>query len=131
MDGVAVDTTQLHEWSVVLGHAARDCPEEVKKVTGRGCNNIKQEWKRRWSGHAHLPHLPHTINYDVTRKGDIITGEVGPDRLKGGQAPLAAIIEYGQGANAPIPGGAPALEMEAPRYERALANLGVELLDET
>jgi hypothetical protein len=125
-----VDTTQLRAWSATLNRAADECPEEAKKVVGKGCNNIKKDWQRRWTGLSHAPALPYAISYDVTQAGDVITGEVGPDKNKR-QGALGNLIEFGSINNPPHPGGAPALDAEGPRFERALADLGVDLLGET
>ena len=110
--------------------ADRDAVPEAKKVTGRGCLNIKNDWKARWTGLKALPGLPRTITYDVTAGRDWILGEVGPDHRRGGQATLAHIPEYGMPQkNTPAhPGGRPALDAEEPRYERAVEALGEDLL---
>lgn len=98
---------------------------KVQRRVNRGAFNIKRDWKQRWEGHDHIPHLPNAISYDVTRRGDFIGSEIGPDKEKR-QGPLGNIIEFGSpdGRNAPIPGGVPALESEEPRFVESLANLG-------
>jgi hypothetical protein len=110
-----------------LDRAARVAPEETRKVTQKALLNIKQGWQRRWTGHPHLRALPSTITYDSKQTGDRIDGEVGPDRTRVA-AKLANIAEYGSRNNAPVPGGAPALEEERPRYERALGDVAVRSL---
>jgi hypothetical protein len=97
-------------------------PRVAKRVS-RGCLNIKRDWKDRWEGHDHIPHLPDAISYDVTRKPDWVGGEVGPDKHRR-QGPLGNIIEFGTLNNPPIPGGVPALELEEPKFVDALADLG-------
>lgn len=118
----------LDELIHVLTVAADEVVDEVEKVVGRGCLNIKREAARRWRGYAHLPHLPRSVNYDVTREGDTVTGEVGPDKakLQGGLAPY---IEYGTIHSGPIPAMGPATDAEAPRFERALADIAVGLIE--
>jgi hypothetical protein len=68
------------------------------------------------------------VSYDVfhTFAGNS-HAEVGPDKAKR-QGALGNIIEFGTPKNAPIPGGLPALETEAPRFEKALGELGERLL---
>lgn len=120
LDGLAADMVR----------AARECPEEVRKVTQKGLNNIKRDWRKTWSGHPRIKVLPNTITYDSQLTGQKISGEVGPEHGRRG-ADLANIIEYEFGGvhSAPIPGGAPALEAERPRFEKALEDLEVRLLE--
>lgn len=119
----------LREWQATLHESIDELPPETEKVVGHGCLNIKREWQRRWKGHPHISHLPYTINYDVVSARGDVSGQVGPDLERGGQAPLGGIIENGSPTSAPIPGGAPALELEAPRFEKALADMAVKLLE--
>lgn len=123
-----VDVSELRAWEATLEHAAEAAPEAAEKVVNRGCLNIKNDWRDRWSGLAHAPDLPDAISYDVDRAGSVITGEVGPDKNRR-QGALGNLVEFGSVNNAPTPGGAPALEAETPRFERALADMGAELLE--
>lgn len=118
-----------------LEHAARVAPEEARKVVQKGALNIKTDWRRRWSSISHAPTIPYTINYDTFIKGTQIGAEIGADKTKqvgGGphRTPgnLAAFLEYGGPRNAPIPGAAPALEAERPKFERAMNDLAPKVL---
>ena len=128
---VTVTSTGLHELKGVLDDAGDEIIPQGERLVGKGANNIKQDAKRRISGHPKLPGYPHTINYDVTTKGTLIDGEIGPDLDRGGQAPLGgfAELEYGTPWSAPVPHLAPALEAEAPRFEKALGDFAVKLLE--
>lgn len=114
-----------------LDRAAREAPGEVRKVTQKGLLNIKRDWQATWSGHPRIRMLPGTITYDSQQTGDKVSGEVGPERGRVGAA-LANLIEYEFGGvhSAPIPGGAPALVREGPRFERNLSDLEVRLLEQ-
>jgi hypothetical protein len=114
-----------------LDRAAREAPGEVRKIQQKGALNIKRDWQARWSGHPRIRMLPNTITYDTEQVGTKSVAEIGPERGRRGAA-LANLIEYEFGSihSAPIPGGAPALEAEAPRYERHLADLEVRLLED-
>lgn len=125
-----VDTSELREWSATLNRAADECPEEVKKVVGRGMLNMKKDAQARVRGHVHLPHLARSFTYDVVRRGDVITGEIGAERGRL-QGKLDVFIEYGTPTSAPIPHWAPALEAEGPRFEKALGDLGVDLIEKS
>lgn len=124
-----VDTRQLLTYAADLDAAAAAAPGEVRKVVQRGALNIKTDWRRRWTGLAHAPRLPYAVTYDTREMPGGASAEIGPDKDKP-QGALGNIVEYGTVNNAPIPGGAPALAAEAPRFERALEDLAVRLLEE-
>lgn len=105
-----------------LAHEAKVAPAEALKVVQKGCFNIKKDWRKRWSGFPHAPRLPYAIGYDTKRLGGRIDGEVGPDKDKP-QGALGNLFEYGSLNNAPIPGGAPALQAEQPKFEKAMLDL--------
>lgn len=118
----------LELWIEDLGKAGDELHQEARHVVEKGALNVKQDWRDRWMGHPHIPHLPWAVTYDITADDDtIISYEIGPDKdlLQG---PLGNIIEFGTGNNAPIEGGMPALDAEEPRYTRAVEDLGVQLL---
>lgn len=95
--------------------------QQLRGVVNHGAFNIKQAWKARWSGYAHLPHLPGTISYDLAGGAGVWTAEIGPDKTKR-QGPLGNIIEFGSVNNAPIPGGLPAARAEEPLFVNATAD---------
>lgn len=120
----------LKALSADLDRAAQVSPIEVRKVVAKGALNIKKDWQARWSGHPKIKMLPGTVNYDTELTAGGATAEIGPDRSRRGAA-LANLIEYEFGGvhSSPIPGGAPALEAEKPRFEKALGDLEVRLLE--
>jgi hypothetical protein len=98
-------------------------PGEARKVVAKGAINVTSDWRKRWSGHAHAPRLPYAVGYDLNWfLGGKIEAEIGPDKDKP-QGALGNLFEYGSVNNAPIPGGAPALEAERPKFEKAMENL--------
>lgn len=125
MDRIDVDYRELSQLDDDWAILPKGFIQRVEKRVSRGCLNIKRDWKSRWEGHPHIPHLPNAISYDVTRRTDFVSGEVGPDKHRR-QGPLGNIIEFGSpdGKNTPIPGGVPALEIEEPKFVDALADLG-------
>lgn len=123
------DVSELLAFEADLRKAGSDAVDEVRKVVAKGSLNIKKDWQQRWSGQSHLKHLPRMITYDTEVNRDTIIGEIGPDKARKGQAPYATILEFGTPNNAPNPGGAPALLAEAPRFEKALEDLGAKLVE--
>ena len=109
-----------------------ELPDRVDDVASkrveRGAANIKKAWKARWTGHPHIPYLPDAVSYDVHETTSGFSAEVGPDKHKR-QGPLGNIIEFGTLNNAPIPGGAPALDEEEPRFVNTMRDLAETALD--
>lgn len=121
MNSFSVDLSQVKALEGALQGAEAEAVTEMHNIVKRGSFNIKRDWQRRWSGHPRIKGLPHTITYDTEVTRDSVTGDIGPDKNKGGQAPLAHLIEYGSPGRPPLPGGGPALEAEAPKFEAAIA----------
>lgn len=126
---VTVTSSGLNELAVALESAADDAVDEGRKVVSRGALQIKNDWRRRWSGSPHAPALPYAIGYDVRTAGTRVSAEIGPDKAKR-QGALGNLYEFGSVNNAPRPGGAPALAAEEPRYVAALEKLAVDLLED-
>jgi hypothetical protein len=118
----------LRRLAADLDAAAHVAPEEARKVVAKGALNIKKDWRRAWTGLRHAPALPYAITYDTKLTGDRASAEIGPDKDRR-QGALGNLIEYGSVKNAPIPGGLPALEREAPRFEKALTDLAARTLE--
>lgn len=127
MDHV-VKVTGLNEFVLELDAATSRMIPEATAVVSKGCLNIKQDWARAWSSMGkHLPMLGRSVSYDVAVLPGRILGEVGPD-LNRRQGPLGGVAEFGTPTSAPHPGGAPALDAEAPKFEAAMLALTVKLL---
>jgi hypothetical protein len=123
-----VKVTGLNEFVLELDKATSQMLPEVSAVVGKGCMNIKTDWAGRWSGLGkHLPDLPKTVSYDVFTLPGRVRGEVGPD-INRRQGPLGGVAEFGTPTSAPHPGGAPALDAEAPKFEAAMLMLTKRLL---
>lgn len=125
---MGVDIRALEAWIADLEHADEVLLDRTERVVGRGMLQIKKDWQGRWTGHAHIPHLPRAIAYEVTTRGDVVSGDVGVD-VRRRQGPLGGIIAWGLGDNAPLPGPLEAIAAEEPRFERALADMLEDLLN--
>lgn len=124
-----MQTVGFVEWRDDMDKLPSRAMAEGKKIVGQGCNNIKKDWRARWTGHAHIPHLPYAISYDVTvPRTNYIHGAAGPD-LNKKQGPLGGIIEFGTINSAPIPGGLPAFEAESPRFLKFVEDMIPKLLE--
>ncbi len=111
-----------------------DLPKEIVRqgeaVVKKGALNIKKGWRRRWEGHPHIKHLPRAIGFDMDTTPERIHAEIGVDKHMP-QGPLGHIIEFGvPGHNLPFPAGAFALDEEAPRFVKAVGDLGVKVLEQ-
>lgn len=119
-----------------IGEAAQATPAEVRKVVAKGALNIRMDARQRVSGIRHAPTYPYTITYDTVATPAGANAEIGPDKSKqvgGGphRTPgnLGVFLEYGSANNAPKPHLGPALEAERPKFEKALGDLEVRLLE--
>lgn len=123
-----VQVTAGREVVVAIEGLIVDAPKELRKIVSKGSLNIKTDWRRRWSGHPHIPVLPFAIGYDITETATAVESEIGVDQSKP-QGPLAGIIAWGSPAqgNAPLPGPLEALDAEAPKFESALTALATKL----
>jgi hypothetical protein len=123
-----IDASQYREFGVDLGKVPARFLKDVEAVVAKGSLNIKQDAAEKISGHAHLPHYPKSISYDIKRTFTTIEGEIGPDKGRM-QGPLGNILEYGTPKNRPLPHLAPALDAEEERFVNALERLFDNLLE--
>jgi hypothetical protein len=122
------DTTELAAYREMLLESQAAVLEHGRPIVERGCYNIKRDAASAAAGHRHLPHYGASISYDVTIRGHVITGEVGPDKHRR-QGALGNIAEYGTGHHGPaLPVLGPAFEAEVPRFLDAVADMLVEVL---
>lgn len=105
-----------------LDRAARRAPGQAKKVVAKGANNVKRDARKFSSGLAHAPHYPRSIGYDLEQDGPVTTATVGPDKDLP-QGALGNILEYGTVKNAPFAHLGPALDIEGPKFEQAMADM--------
>jgi hypothetical protein len=111
-----------------LEKSAEDITKKVAKVTGMACNKMKKDAQQSVRGMAHLPHLPRSYTYDVTTRGDVVTGEVGAlhERVQG---KLDWVAEYGTPTSSPVGQWARAADREIPVWQRYLDEVAAEGLE--
>jgi hypothetical protein len=125
---IEVDVTGLDELISDLDRAAKAVPVGVRTVVQKGALNIKKDWQQRWTGLSSAPSLAAAVSYDTKEVPFGASAEIGPDKARR-QGALGNLLEFGSVNNAPHPGGLPALEAEAPRFEKALGDLVEKLLN--
>ena len=125
---ITFDTSEVRRLAVELGAVPAQVAPEVRKVVAKGALNIKQDWAKRWAGLSHAPALASAVNYDVKAGPGGAEAEIGPDKSRR-QGALGNLIEFGSINNAPHPGGGPALAAEAPKFEKALADVLGDLVE--
>lgn len=126
---VRLEHGDLDRWVATLDKAASRAPEEATKVVARGALNIKNDARRRTTGIRHAPAYPNAITYDQWQGLRGPAAEIGPDKDRR-QGALGNILEHGTIKNSPRPHMGPVAAAEAPRFERALDDLGVRLLEQ-
>lgn len=123
-DGVQVDVSQLVGLADDLARLGATAVERVDPVVKKAANNVKDDLVADAAGSEHFKGIAGTITYDRAYRIGYVGYEVGPDRDRGGQAPLADVA-YNGGAN----GGGGTLDLdgpaerEAPRLMKALSDV--------
>lgn len=117
-----IDDSEVRAYIAELDRVPGVLQDEVVKVGEKGALNIKKDWQQAWSGHSYIGPLSRAISYDRRFRGSEVEWEIGPDKERA-QGALGNVIEFGTVKNAPIPGGLPALDREAPRTEKALGDV--------
>lgn len=117
------------ELLAMLRNAKDEVNDKTRKIVSKGALNIKNDWRKKWTGFRHAPYLPAAVTYDVASEGDLISAEIGPDKAKR-QGALGNLLEFGSVNNPPHPAGVPALDAEEPRFVQAMEDLAAELMGE-
>lgn len=136
MDRIVVDTSDLSRLAAAIDESAAAAQRDIRPVVQRGALNIKQGAQKRVEGIKRAPNYGRTITYETRETAKGSWAEIGPetDKLVGGgpeRTPgnLGWLFEDGTPTSAPIPHMRPALEEEAPRFERALEAVVEKVLD--
>lgn len=121
------DISGLNELVADLTAAPGKAQRKVDAVVRKGATNIKNDAQRLISGLRHAPLYPQSITFDAGWKGAAYEAEIGPDKDRP-QGALGNLLEYGSSKNAPLAHLGPALDLEGPRFEKAVADLTDGLL---
>lgn len=120
---VTIDTSEMIRFAAHLGHVAGSVLPDVDKDVKRGAQNIKDDMVSEAVASKHFAGMGRTIDYERDYGIGYVGYEVGPNRERGGQAPLAGVAYLG-GAN----GGGGTLDLDGP-LEREAPRLMKALLD--
>ena len=124
-----IDVSDVNRLAATIETKTQRVGADAAAVVRKGALNVKTDARRLISGLAHAPAYPYSIGYDVEGDGRFgaIAAEIGPDKAKT-QGALGNILEYGTVNNAPFAHLGPALDREAPGFEKALADLAEDIL---
>jgi hypothetical protein len=128
---IGVDMSEVNALAADLVSASLRTLPAVEKVTEVAAVKIKKDAQKRIKAadqHGRLPGYPSSITYDTATRGVSVSAEIGPDKDRN-QGPLGNVLEYGTSDTPPIPHLQPALEAEAPIFERLVAEAAVRLID--
>ncbi|MFC6017797.1 hypothetical protein ACFP2T_16470 [Plantactinospora solaniradicis] len=125
---IEVEAGDVDRLAALLAEVGEDAPAESRKVVSRGALQIKQDAQQRVQGLQHAPYYPRSISYDTKQTATGAEAEVGPDKHRR-QGPLGNLIEFGSINNPPRPHIIPAGEAELPKFEKAMGDLGVRMLE--
>jgi hypothetical protein len=120
-DRVSIDLRELDELVADIGRVGIRTEARVRPVVAKGALNIKTRWAELWADLESAPRLAAAVTYDLEQSATAFGALIGPDKDRP-QGALGNLVEFGSVNNAPTPGGQPALDEEAPRFEAAIAS---------
>lgn len=118
-----IDIDGLNELVADLRDAPGKAQRKVDGVVRKGALNVRDDARRLISGLRHAPLYPLSIGFDAGWKGATYEAEIGPDKDKP-QGALGNLLEFGSAKNGPLAHLGPALDLEGPRFEKAMEDLG-------
>ena len=126
---VSIDASELRTLTADLTSAGARVAGEVRPLVQAGAMAIKKQMRAEMGASAHFKGAAQAIDFDlIDRPGDV-TAEIGPKVGTGQVGGLGGIAYFGSsrgGGTVADPQGA--LDAEAPRLERAIADLGGRFL---
>ena len=129
MVGASIDVSELRILSVDLTAAAARIQGEVRPLVQVGAMAIKKQMRAEMGASSHFKGAAPSITYDTRETLSSVTAEIGPKVGSGEHGGLGGIAYFGNsrgGGTVADPQGA--LDAEAPRLERAIADLVAGLL---
>ena len=127
MPEISIDAHEVRELAVDFTRVPGELARHAIPVLSKGALNIKNQMRESFeaSGNAGFRHVGRTVSYDLTTEGNEYSAEIGPTKPEGALANVAIFGTPRGGGTVADP--REALEAEAPRFEKALADLAEEL----
>ena len=119
---MAVDVSELRKLATDLSNAPKLVKSEARGVIAKAALNIKNQMRDEVARSRHF-RFAHTVSYDLKVSGDSIEAEIGPET--GGVGSLAGFAYFGgvNGGGGTVPDPQGALNTEAPKFEKAIADI--------
>jgi hypothetical protein len=120
------DTSDLRDLAADLRQAPAKVQRGVGAVIFKGALNIKTQLVDEMSASRHFKGAASSIDFDMSHRGafSAIEAEIGPRSGPGEPGALANIAYFGTSrGGGTVPDPQRALDAEAPRVEKALADL--------
>ena len=127
MPEISIDAHEVRELAADFTRIPGELSRHAIPVLSRGALNIKNQMRESFeaSGNAGFRFVGRTVSYDLTTEGNELSAEIGPTKPEGALANVAIFGTPRGGGTVADP--REALEAEAPRFEKALADLAEEL----
>lgn len=122
--GVTIDVSEVRTLAADMRAVDRRLARHIIPAVDHAAVNVKGDMRDAASRSRHF-RMANSISYDKT---DPYEAEIGP--VKGGAGSLANIAYFGgaNGGGGTVEDPQAALDREAPKFERSLADLAVDLV---
>ena len=127
MPEISIDAHEVRELAADFTRIPGELSRHAIPVLSKGALNIKNQMRESFeaSGNAGFRFVGRTVSYDLHTEGNELSAEIGPTKPEGALANVAIFGTPRGGGTVADP--REALEAEAPRFEKALADLAEEL----
>ena len=127
MPEISIDAHEVRELAADFTRVPGELSRHAIPVLSKGALNIKNQMRESFeaSGNAGFRFVGRTVSYDLHTEGNELSAEIGPTKPEGALANVAIFGTPRGGGTVADP--REALEAEAPRFEKALADLAEEL----
>ena len=123
-DGIEVTIDDEGQVSAMLGRASREIIDEAHKVVKRGAVNIKEAMREDANESRYFRRIARYIDFDQVG----LSAEIGPNKRGAGNLANIAYFGGAHGGGGTVRDPQRAADEEAPRFEKALAQIAERLL---
>ena len=127
MPEISIDAHEVRELAADFTRIPGELSRHAIPVLSKGALDIKNQMRESFevSGNAGFKYVGRTVSYDLHTEGNELSAEIGPTKPEGALANVAIFGTPRGGGTVADP--REALEAEAPRFEKALADLAEAL----